>query len=294
MSALGEKPAFLTHHIRNLRGDSQPILAEASDGLLHVVKFTNNLQGPNLQFNESMGTELYRLSNLPVPCWRPLLVTRKFLDKNPACRIETPYGNLRPAEGLCFGSRFLGSCNIRLLEIIPQSSMKRVGNLTDFWMAWLLDICAGHADNRQAIFRQENGLLDAIFLDHGHMFGGPKGDRRLPFEACRYLDRRIYADIPFKYVSDLRRIAVNLDTDKLWKVMQQLPAEWKTDSAVEKFAECLDALSKPYLIEGVLETIVDAHCTAIEINERRHRGNTAELVSRSTILARGTRQLLAV
>ena len=96
MPALGSSIGLVKQYIRNLRGGSQPILARASDGLLYVVKFNNNLQGANLPFNESAGTELYRGCGLAVPSWRPLLVSDAFLDRNPDCWMHTPEGRLRP------------------------------------------------------------------------------------------------------------------------------------------------------------------------------------------------------
>lgn len=136
---------WVKRFIRNLRGGSQPILAEASDGLLYVVKFANNLQGPNLAFNEAMGAELYRQLGLPVPDWKPLILRDAFIDNNPDCWIQTPYGRLRPAAGLCFGSRFLGGGGERLFEILPGSAFARVRNLRDFWLAWLIDVCASYS-----------------------------------------------------------------------------------------------------------------------------------------------------
>ena len=260
MSLSGKEPASLAHFVRKLRGGSQPILAVANDDHLYFIKFTNNLQGPNLSFNESMGSELYRLSNLPGPCWRPILVTGSFLDENQDCWMETEKGRLRPQEGLCFGSRFLCEEKTRLFEILPGASYKRVRNLDDFWLAWLLDICASHADNRQAIFTQNtSGLLDAIFIDHGHMYGGPAGKNRLHFKASRYLDRRVYSRVSSNLVSTLRRSAARVDADRLWANARILPDDWKTASAFKRLAETLETLSKPRLIEGVIETVMDSY-----------------------------------
>jgi len=108
MPVFGKDFVSLTGYIRSLRGGSQPILAQASDGHTYVVKFANNLQGPNLLFNESAGSELYRACGLAVPEWRPLEVSEDFLDENHDCWMQTPEGQLRPASGLCYGSRFLG------------------------------------------------------------------------------------------------------------------------------------------------------------------------------------------
>jgi hypothetical protein len=56
-------------------------------------------QGRNICFNEAMGTELYRAVGLPVPDWKPLIVTEEFLEENPQCWFETPEGSLKPESG---------------------------------------------------------------------------------------------------------------------------------------------------------------------------------------------------
>jgi hypothetical protein len=268
MPDLDNNTVALSSHLCNLRGGSQPILARASDGLEYVVKFADNPQGPNLLFNESMGSELFRACGLAVPEWKPLLVTDAFLDRNPACWMQTPQGPRRPHAGWCFGSRYLGGDGVRLLEILPGNSFQRVSNQGSFWLAWLLDICAGHADNRQAIFRQSKmGKLDAYFVDFGHLFGGPKGELNLPFRASRYLDARIYANVSSQYLLNLRRIVRCLDAVRLEQAAVSLPGQWKTATAQQGFARCMDRLSSPAQIEQTL----DAMLHSIQQGHRREQ-----------------------
>ena len=258
MFALGKDPVFVTHYIRNLRGGSQPILARASDGLLYVVKFANNLQGPNLLFNESAGTELYRACGLPVPEWKPLMVSESFLDNNPDCWIQTEKGCLRPASGLCFGSRFLGENGNRVFEILPAFMFKRVRNQTSFWLAWLIDICAEHIDNRQAIFVEDaSGWLDAYFVDHGHLFGGPNADVKRHFGGSRYLDERVYGQISSEALLDIESVLRAMDADKLRRRIETIPAEWSHVSAREGFERCIQRIKIPSLVQNVVETITD-------------------------------------
>ncbi|MGA2890308.1 MAG: hypothetical protein ABSE51_19870 [Terracidiphilus sp.] len=271
MFAFGDREVLVTKYIRNLRGGSQPILAQASDGLLYIVKFSNNLQGANLLFNESAGSELYRACGLAGPSWKPLLVTDTFIDQNQACWMQTAEGRLRPACGLCFGSRFLGGDGIRLLEILPGPKLKRVRNFKSFWLAWLIDICAAHADNRQAIFLEDNaGWLSAFFVDHGHLFGGPKGDQRLNFKASRYLDPRIYRSVSSRQLLSIQKRAEDLDVDRLWRRIHTLPDEWKTEPALEGLAECFCRLSTPNLLRNILETMMDAQQQANEREDSKH------------------------
>ena len=261
--------AIVTRFVRNLRGGSQPFLAQASDRLLYVVKLVDNLQGENLLFNESAGSELYRACGLAVPKWKPLMITDAFLDKNPDCWMQTPEGSVRPASGLCFGSRFLGQAGNRLLEVLPGSSLMRIRNRADFWLEWLIDVCAAHGDHRQAIIEEESdGWLDAYFVDHGHMFGGPKGNLKKKFTASSYLDPRIYTKLSSEELLNFQSVVRALDTDKLMQRAESLPADWRQASALDGFASCLQRLSKPLLVQNVLDTIIDAQQRRTESKQR--------------------------
>jgi hypothetical protein len=194
-----------------------------------------------------------------VPAWKPLLITDAFIDQNQDCWMQTPEGRpIRPTSGLCFGSRFLGGDDIRLLEILPGTSFKRVRNHMDFWLAWLIDICAGHADNRQALFLEGAGGMDAFFVDYGHFFGGPKGELKPHFQASRYLDSRIYQDVSSNQLLNCQRVVQCLDMEQFWHRIQTLPDVWKTESAVKGVTECLNRLSTSSFLKDILDTMVDA------------------------------------
>lgn len=270
MSARGKGLAVVTEYFRSLRGGSQPILAKASDGLIYVVKFGNNPQGSNLLFNESAGTEVYRACGLSVPSWRPLLVTDSFIDANPDCWFHTAEGRLRPESGLCFGSRYLGGDGDALFEILPESSFKRVTNQSSFWLAWMIDICAGHTDNRQAIFlKGAKGGPRAFFVDHGHLFGGPNGEEWRHFSSCRYLDPRIYGDLSSRCRLDLLRVAETLDVDRLWRRIQMVTGDWKTASSLVATQRFLDRLSDINLLRNVVDTMVSACQEGIGCGKRK-------------------------
>lgn len=253
MTAL-EKPLVAVEFLRKLRGGSQSILVRADDGFLYVAKFLRNLQGPNLLFNEAMGTELFRAYGLSVPEWRPILVNKLFLDRNSACWFETESGRVRPEPGLCFASRFLGGAADGIWEILPGSYFRRVSNRMAFGLAWLLDVCARHSDNRQAVFvRAQDGNLRAVFIDHGGMFGGPCGTAQPPPICSRYLDPRIYEDM----ILGFRRESDILDEKYLWDRLRALPADWRSASAIEQFSACIRRLTDPASISQVCQAIVD-------------------------------------
>lgn len=255
MPALGKEPV-LTHFVRGLRGCSKPFLARASDGELYVVKYANAGLGGNLLFNESMGTEAYRACQLPVPAWKPLRLTEEFLAQTPELTGHAEGAPPQAAAGICFGSRFSTDEGAHFLEILPGTSFSRVWNVNDFWKAWLVDVCAGHTDNRQAIFRQsESGQLYAVFLDHGHMLGGPRGELTPVLQASRYLDGRIYPHLSSQLRKKLQRSASNLDTDRLWLRVHELPDEWKTGSALSRFTGFLTKLSSERFLTSVLDAM---------------------------------------
>jgi len=248
----------LSGFLRRLRGGSQPVLAIASDGACYVVKFSNQPQGPNVLFNESIGAELYRLAKLFVAAWTPLKITQRFADENRGCWIETEHGFEPPRAGLCFGSYYLGGCKgLPLFELLPENWYARIRNRDEFWLAWLLDLCASHTDNRQAVFcKGLDGKYSAFFVDHGHMFGGPRGQDRGSVALPAYLDRRIYPLLTSTDAERLSRRVVTTDFDRLWNEAQALPEEWRTATALDRLAEALETLSRLRSIESVLGTLI--------------------------------------
>jgi len=293
MPSCWREPAVVTEYIRKLNGGSQSILARASDGAVYVVKFRNDVHGPNLLFNEAMGTELFRTAGIPVPSWRLLVLTNEFAEANVGCWMETPYGYAPPQPGLCFGSRYLGEDDSRIFEILPGSSLRRVRNRVDFWLAWLLDVCAGHADNRQAIFKEDKeGSLEAVFIDHGRMFSGSRGNRKTHVVASRYyLDPRIYPNVCSETVERLKRVATDLNADGLWARVLSLPDEWITQSALSSFTDCLEALSSQRAVEKVLDRITTSQHPTYgyrRIDDQRERIPVGAVL-RSAIQSAGNR-----
>lgn len=261
--------AVLSRHLRNLRGGAQSILAEATDGKTYVVKFRNNLQGPNVCFNDAMGSELYRACGLPVPAWKPVFLNELFVIHNPDCWLHDQETRQPPETGLCFGSQFLGGDDIELTEIY-KGRLSFIKNRKDFWLAWLVDTSAFHKDRRQAILRKRPGCrLEVIFIDHGHLFGGPKGDlRRYSSKCCRYYDPHVYT--PLSHV-DRSEILVRLrsfNADKLWRQVRQIPEEWVTESAFANFSVCLNRLSDAKMLENNLDEINEIHIGSSNERER--------------------------
>ena len=249
MGRVARKNVVAVQFLRKLRGGSQPILVQASDSSLYVVKFTSNLQGENLAFNEGMGYELLKMLGLPMPQWTAVTITNDFLDRNPQCWLQTENGARRPRPDQCFGSRFLGLSDAPLLEILSGSSYGRIRNRKDFGMVLMLDILCGHADNRQALFLEdEDGWLDAYFIDNGHMFGGPGGTDYPGMSASHYLDPRIYGQLSERDCICMEKALKSLNRLALTNSAEEFPDSWKTTSAMRRFQDFLERASDDALL----------------------------------------------
>lgn len=258
MGIYGKSYVSALHFFRKLRGGCQPILVSASDGCKYVLKFPG-VTGPNVLANEALGTELYGALGLPVPAWRPIAVSEQFILENPGCWIEGPFGPSQPQPGLCFGSAVASESTGSLLEILPGSSWAKVLNRSAFLFAWMVDVWAEHRDNRQAVFTRSGGdLLSAVFIDHGHMFGGPAGSQNTTLLGPRYLDPRVYRRPDPKEMDEFRTNCCSLNADALIKKAATIPDEWKTPSATRSFLACLERFSCSDVWQETLEALLAA------------------------------------
>lgn len=246
-------------YVCRLPGGSTPVLIRGDDGKSYVLKFRNNLQGPNVLFNEFMGTALLEACGLLTPGYATIQVSEAFLDANPECWIDGgQQGMIRPNSGLCFGSRYVGESDGGLLfQLLPEVRFNIIRNRKEFWLVWILDIVAANRDYRQAVFLSGlKGMLSAVFLDNGHYFGGPDGEPAGVFMKARHADIRIYPEMNAQELLKQRNTIRELNLDALWRKAHELPEEWKTHSALRRFARCLDALEQATLIDSVQQTIV--------------------------------------
>ena len=216
--------------LRKMRGGSQSVLLRATDGALYVVKMMGNPQGPNVLANEVLGNELANYLGLPVPVWRPIYLSDEFLDRNWLCWFESVSGLVRPSAGLHFASLALGEdSSARAYEVLSGACLSRIGNRTDFVAMLVLDLWASNTDNRQAIFVRgaDTQLITAVFVDNGHMFGGPHGQQQLRRGGALFLDRRVYAGLGLRKMFSqwLRRVR-SINEGVLLGLARSIPDEW--------------------------------------------------------------------
>ena len=197
MSQLKIKRILPVRFIRKMRGGSQCSLIEASDGLQYVVKWKNNPQGSQIVLNEALGTLLYQQVGLATPPCAAMEIADDFIDANRGMWFESRRDLIRPTAGLHFASLCLGTGTQTVYEVLPGSWFTRIQDRSSFLGALVADVWSEHVDSRQALFLQDNGerFLSAVYIDHGHMFGGPDGAQVARLRACFYLDMRIYSGL---------------------------------------------------------------------------------------------------
>jgi hypothetical protein len=216
--------------IRKMRGGSQPALIRCSDDKLYVVKFLNNQQGPNVLANEVLGNELLNAFDLPTPKWKAVFISNRFLKANAELSFETPQGRSPIVSGLHFGSEFLGDERTgQVYEWLPGSFSDRITNPEDFLGIHILDLLANHCDHRQPLFTTADGNASfrAVFIDNGHLFGGPEWKLRSRPGESLSLDRRFHInrwpeEIVEGWISRFERT----DGSSLFDVVQNVPRFW--------------------------------------------------------------------
>jgi hypothetical protein len=215
-----------------LSGKSQSALIDANDGSQYVVKWLNNLYGPQLVFNEALGSSLFAAFGLPVPPWTAIVIASDFIDANPEMWFDTRSGKVKQSASLNFASLSVVQPERTVYEVLPGSWFPRLVNREAFLGAMVLDIWMGNLEHRKALFVENDHTLEAVFVNHAHMLGGPDGCASRHQVLPSYLDQRVYAglDVAQGLNSWANHLAQNGEY-AVKKALAGLPQEWVTSSA---------------------------------------------------------------
>lgn len=176
-------------------GGSRSQLASCDNGLNYIVKCPHNSQGPNILANEFVATILLSSLNLPTPKWRIAKYSTGF--GHPFSRDDRESFRHESCD-LHFASELqIPSAGGRLYAFLPRSFVPRIKNRLDFLGALIFDIWAGSTDSRQAVYVEDHStkLFNAVFIDNGHLFGGPHWSFSLKTGASLCLDHNVYANL---------------------------------------------------------------------------------------------------
>jgi hypothetical protein len=228
--------------VRKMRGGSQPALIRCNDGKLYVVKFFNNPQGPNVLANEVLGNELLNALDLPSPRWRKVFLSGSFIEKNTGIFFETHSGYSGIESGLHFGSEFLGDEKTgQVYEWLPNAFCSRVANSKDFLGIRIFDVWTNHCDHRQSLYTTGNGNASflAVFIDNGHLFGGPEWSRNSRRGESLSLDKRFHSNEWPAEVAEswIARFETECSSS-LFNIIQHVPRFWYSGD-INQVAESL-------------------------------------------------------
>jgi hypothetical protein len=216
--------------IRKMRGGSEPALIRCNDDKLYVVKFSRNRQGPNVLANEVLGSELLKTFNLPTPPWKAVALSTRFLKENSDAFPETPSGICPIESELQFGSEFLGGDETgQAYEWLPKGLSRRVANSDDFLGVHIFDVWMNHCDHRQSIFttRNANASFTAVFIDNGHLCGGPEWKRVSRRGESLSLDSRFHpAGFPEQAIEAWISRFESLSSTSIVDVIPRIPKFW--------------------------------------------------------------------
>jgi len=228
------------------------------DGRPFVIKCYDNLQGPNVLANEFIGTELMRAVGLPTPPWRFARVSSA--TKCDLAPDDGPYSKEHNKCGLHFGSQVPNpSSQGRLYSFLPSSFVPRVQNRTDFIGALVFDVWSGSQDPRQAIYVEDHRTrtFKAVFIDQGHLFGGPYWLFDGPVGGSLCLDHTVYqglidASLVKDWIARLGTIVPPL----LSAVVKAVPLYWYNGDASELKDTLLRRIQRlGDLVEQELDTV---------------------------------------
>lgn len=189
-----------TRAIKRMHGGSGSTLVEASDGLLYVIKWVQNPQGPNLVMNEIVGSLIYIKLGIPTPHFTIIYVAQEFIDKNQLFFEDMSNSNIKPKAGYHFASLWLGNKSQDVFDAVPTCWINRIENRSMFLASLVADVWCDHVDSRQVVFVKlsNSQKLSVFFIDHGHLFNGPRGDQEMRLRVCFHLDMRMYHDLDTK------------------------------------------------------------------------------------------------
>lgn len=220
-----QQPISVEWVLRSLPGSSLAQLALCDDKNSYVIKCGNNSEGSNTLANEVIADLLMNALNLPTAQWR--IAT---YSSSAACPFHHSKCDLH------FASELLKpSSNGRLYSFLPGSFVPRIENRPDFIGALVFDIWAGSTDVRQAVYVEDhkNRTFKAVFIDNGHLFGGPHWKFTLRPGTAICLDYTVYNDLldPEVIEAWIARIETIVPSI-LPGIMRAVPRQWYKGNAV--------------------------------------------------------------
>lgn len=228
------------HFVRRMGGNAQSLLVRDNANQFWIVKLKSHLQGPNALANELLGTRLLSALDLPTPKVKPIHISGRFFDDERTW-FNTVIGCERPSDAIHFASRFVPDSSGReVVEFLPPTLRGLLINRDDCLGIFLFDLWAMHTDARQALYYESEGRLKMLFIDHGHIFGGPNWADRQYFIDGRMLQKFAAQDFfqhdaANRWITKMQRVLPSA----LETAIKDIPTNW--------YSGDIDALQRTFL-----------------------------------------------
>lgn len=156
--------------VRQLGGFCHSVLVrENASDTMWVLKPDN---GAHVLANEIIGTHLFSRMGIPVPEQRIAMLAELPSAHETFWRRGRLLTTSAPQLQLLI--RHLPDQLQRVVfEVVPPEYDASLSNVGDFLGTFLIDMCIGNVDVRQSLFVPDGNMLQAVFIDHSHIFGGP-------------------------------------------------------------------------------------------------------------------------
>ncbi len=224
------------------------------DGRSYVVKKRANPQGPNVLANELVGTELMSVLGLPTPNWR--FATTSCAGLSP--RNSDAQNCERSSCELHFASELVSGLSTETISNhLSESAILRLSNRADFIGALVFDVWAGSIDARQAVYVRGAGATSyrAVFIDHGHLFGGPywliSNSRGRALTKNRFVYDGLFDS---NLINDWVALLQSKIPSVLPAILETVPAQWFTGDIFWLKEVLLDRLS---VLKSAMEEEID-------------------------------------
>ncbi len=239
-------PLCAIHHLRRMRGATQPHLMLAADNRRYVVKFRNNPVHPRILANELLATRIALSLGLPMLPVEIIEVSDWLIGHTPQLRIEIDKRIVPCSGGLHLASRYAADHDEPILEQLPRRLRPKLANRAAFANVLAFDKWAGNCDNRQAVFVKRNSKpvrYGAVFLDQGECFNAAQWTfPDLPLMGA-YDGDWVYPSVTGwdAFEPTLSRLE-SLDITDLWNIAVEVPQEWyqHDGAAMARLIETLD------------------------------------------------------
>ena len=224
---------------RRMRGSSQAVLLEASNGKEYVVKCSNNPNGRRTLVNEWLGSMILKEMEISSPDVRRINLSDALLQDCPEMYLTSGSGKRIPLQsGIHLASEYVGNGNSLVHDILPTPLMRTVSNLCDFTGVLVVDKWLANTDARQCVFARLTGAPErgrvAFMIDHGQLLDGKQWAFRDSKISGLYLDHSVYAEVEsWRSFEPWFERLNRLDAGYFAKVTRGIPGEWMEDDRVQ-------------------------------------------------------------